>query len=357
MDRILDLDEGVHAAESTRRGWIHSPAFDLAFLILAPLAGFALAVVGLSYSVTLPAVIFAAAYVLGIPHYLASFAFFLGDENRAYARGAWPLFYVAPAAICVAVGLLYASRAAPVVHAVIFVWNIYHVATQSSGVLSLYRRLAGGGQEERRWAHGTLLAFNAAMALWSLDAFPPLRDSLVAIHRDLPVLVVQACLVAGAGCAIGYARQVRRRGFAFSAAEAACLASGLALFTPYLWIADANLATLTMLAGHFIQYLALVWLVSRRKYTPPAGSAAQRWLGRLGGSWPALLVFMATSGSLFFIFDKLSHAIGAYMLFMIAFNCLALVHFYLDGLIWAFRNPFIRRTVGPFLTLEAHRLR
>jgi hypothetical protein len=39
------------------------------------------------------------------------------------------------------------------------------------------------------------------------------------------------------------------------------------------------------------------------------------------------------------------------------FNALALVHFYIDGLIWAFRNPYIRRTVGPFLTLEGHRIR
>jgi hypothetical protein len=67
--------------------------------------------------------------------------------------------------------------------------------------------------------------------------------------------------------------------------------------------------------------------------------------------------FIALSGSGFFLFERATQALHVYVGFMIMFNSLALVHFYLDGLIWAFRTPYVRRTVGPFLTLESSRLR
>jgi len=356
MDKTLSLDEGVQAG-AQNPGWIHAPGFDLAFLLLPPLAGLAAALLAVQYTGAQPAVIFAGAYLLGIPHYLASFAFYCGDDNRAHARQHWPLFYAAPVAICAGVAAFYALAAAAIVHALLFVWNVYHVASQSSGVLSLYRRLAGGGQGERRLAHGTILFANAAMAMWAVERFAPLRDPLVALHPLLPQALLAACLALALGFGIAYARELRRRRFPLSMPERVSLASAILLFTPYLWISDPDFATLTMLMGHFIQYLALVWLLNRRKYGAQGGSRAQRWLARLSGSWTAPAAFIAASGTLFFLLERGSQALGAYLVFMVAFNSLALVHFYLDGLIWAFRSPYIRRTVGPFLTLDASRLR
>jgi hypothetical protein len=42
------------------------------------------------------------------------------------------------------------------------------------------------------------------------------------------------------------------------------------------------------------------------------------------------------------------------MVYIIAWNALTLVHFYLDGLIWAFRQAFVRQTFGPYLTPASH---
>lgn len=356
MDRAVSIDSGV-ALSAAHRGWIHSPAFDLAFFILPAGVAFALAAIGREYPFALPALTFAAAYLLGVPHYLASFAFFLGDENRAHARRFWALFYAGPVLICAVVALLYAAKSAWMVHAVLFVWNVYHVATQSSGVLSLYRRLSGGAHAERIVAHRMILFSNAAMAFWNLEPFAPLNDPLSAAHPALPRLLFCALALAALAFAIAYVRLVRRRGFPLSAAEGCCLATGLALFTPYLWLDDANFATLIMLAGHFVQYLAIVWLLNRRKYAPSDGSRAQRGMARAMRSWPSLAAFVVVSGCAFYLFDRGSQAMNAYVVFMVAFNCLALVHFYIDGLIWAFRNPYIRDTVGPHLTLQSHRLR
>jgi hypothetical protein len=133
MDKALDLEGGL-GIDPPRLGWIRSPAFDLSFFLLPALAGFTLAWVAIEFTGALPAVAFAGAYLLGIPHYLASFAFFCGDENREHARRSWALFYVMPVLICAAVAASYLLAAAALVHAVLFVWNIYHVASQSSGV-------------------------------------------------------------------------------------------------------------------------------------------------------------------------------------------------------------------------------
>ena len=356
MDKVLSLEEDL-AAERPHPGWIHSPAFDLSFLLLPALAGFALAGLAIGYANVRPAVAFTGAYLLGVPHYLASFVFFAGDENRAHARRHWVLFYVGPILICAAVASTYFLAAAFVIHALLFVWNVYHVASQSSGVLSLYRRLSGGGQAERRLAHGTILFSNAAMAAWGVDHFPPLRDPLVALHHALPTVLLVACITLAAGFGAAYARELRRRAFPISLPEAVCLATAILLFTPYLWIQESDFATLTMLMGHFIQYLAIVWLLGRRKYSTRQGSNPQRWLARVSRSWTAPAVLIVASGMLWFAFERSALALNAYIVFMVAFNSLALVHFYLDGLIWAFRDPYIRKTVGPFLTLESSRLR
>jgi hypothetical protein len=356
MDRIASLDDGL-VAGATSRGWIHSPPFDMGFLLFPALAGFALALIAVEYVGARPAVLFAGAYLLGVPHYLASFAFFCGDENRAHARRQWPLFYLVPVLILAGVAAFYLIAAAAVIHAILFVWNVYHVASQSSGVLSLYRRLSGGTQGERRLAHGTILFSNAAMASYAIEHFPPLRDPLVTIHPMLPQALLLGFGALAVGFAAAYARELRRRGFPLSLPELLCLGIAILLFTPYLWLADADFATLTMLMGHFVQYLAIVWLLSNRKYAPSAGSPAQRWIARLTRSWATPILFIVASGTLWALFERSTMALNAYIVFMVLFNSLALVHFYLDGLIWAFRDPYIRRTVGPFLTLDRSRLR
>ena len=68
-------------------------------------------------------------------------------------------------------------------------------------------------------------------------------------------------------------------------AEGLFLIAGLGFFYPYLFIKDSNIATLAMLLPHYVQYLALVWLLHRRKFgnatanrarLPPCGSISSR---------------------------------------------------------------------------------
>ncbi len=140
-----------------------------------------------------------------------------------------------------------------------------------------------------------------------------------------------------------------RRAGALSLPEGSFLVTSLLLFHPFLWVNDLELATLAMLTGHFFQYVALVWLLHRRKYGRASGSAAQRILGYLG-SRPAVLVATLLSAGLgVYAFTRVSAWLGMDTARMVIFNALVLNHFYLDGLFWAFRDPHVRQSLGPYL--------
>jgi hypothetical protein len=125
--------------------------------------------------------------------------------------------------------------------------------------------------------------------------------------------------------------------------------TGLTLFHPYLWIPDSARATFAMLLPHYVQYLGLVWLLHRRKFPEPVGSRAQAFLQRLSASNLALLVALSCAGLGFFAVKELLSRVGYLPLFEATYLLLAFVHFYIDGLFWAFRDPHVRHTMGPYL--------
>jgi hypothetical protein len=135
--------------------------------------------------------------------------------------------------------------------------------------------------------------------------------------------------------------QRHRQGPSFRAAELAFLATSLLLFHPYLWVRDINLATLGMLLGHFIQYLGIVWLLNSRKLADGTGSLAQRALSRLWRDPWVLAPALVATGALFMVLQIKLMAVTI---------ALVLLHFYLDGLFWAFKQPEVRRAMVPYLT-------
>ncbi|MGB7848166.1 MAG: hypothetical protein WBL63_21325, partial [Candidatus Acidiferrum sp.] len=151
-----------------------------------------------------------------------------------------------------------------------------------------------------------------------------------------------------------YFNSLRQRAKPMRTPELTFVLSSLLLFHPYLWVRDLNLATAGMLMGHYLQYLGIVWLLNRRKYSTPEGSGRQRMLSSISTRTPLLLLALVSVGLVFFVADRGSSWLGIRMSYVILWNSLALVHFYLDGLIWAFKDPFVRQSIGPFLTPESH---
>lgn len=339
------------------RGWIESAPYDLALLTLSPAAGLLFALVNQTTQYGRLAGLLVL-YFVGIPHYLSTFTFYFGDENREHYRLRWTAFFLGPLIIFSSVLLVQVMDVKGVVAAVIFTWNIYHVSLQSAGILTLYRRLNGGDQREKRWANLTILSVNAAMSFWFVNYFAPVYDLLVFVHPSAPMVLRYACIATAVVAGCGYAVHLLRRPGPVRMPERVFLVSSVLLFHPYLWMTDYHAATVTMLTGHFIQYLGIVWLLNRRKYGPQVGgSTVQRWLTKVSSRPQSMLGTLLLAGALFLFMDRgSSRFVGLHAGYDIVWGSLVLIHFYLDGLVWAFRDSFVRKTVGPYLLLESHQV-
>jgi hypothetical protein len=329
--------------------WIESPSFDLGFLILAPLLTLPLAL-GALYLHNGFAL---AGLVLAFAHYASSFAFYFWDENRPHHRRRWVAFYAGPLLIGLTLLALVLYRVPLVVQVALFFWNAVHVARQSCGILSLYRHRAGvADPRHKQAANAAILAVNLWFCLWNIETHAEVRRLLTAVSPSLPGLLWLGCGAMAAAMlarALAAYRQRAAEGRAPGLPELTLFVSSLALFHPYLWIADSGRATFAMLLPHYVQYLALVWLLQRRKLRSTSGSPAQELLRRVSGNTIGLTVALAGVGLAAFAFRELLARAGHAPVFDALFLLLAFVHFYVDGLFWAFRDPHVRRSIGPYL--------
>jgi hypothetical protein len=329
-------------SRSAAGGWIESPAFDLSFFILSPLAGLALLLASSEHNVTL--LTLAAATLIGGPHYLATYSFYFWDDTAAYHRRRWFAYFVVPILIILAVGVVAWLQIPYVIIVIIYFWNAYHVARQSCGIQSIYRHRAGAFDPRLKTiTNAAIISTSLAMAVAHLDWYPALHAFLSKFSPHLPdALRYGALLIAIVSLArLGVSMiQRQRQGPAFSVAELAFLVTSLLLFHPYLWVRDADLATLGMLMGHFIQYLGIVWLLNGRKLADGTGSLGQRALSRLWRDPWLLVPALVAGGALFMVLQINLMAVTV---------ALVLLHFYLDGLFWAFKQPEVRRAIAPHL--------
>lgn len=338
-------------SRSVYRGWIESPSFDLPLFVLSPLAGLLFLALALGVPAQYAFLVQAAAfYFVAVPHYMSTYTFFLGDDNLDYYRSRRLAFFGGPLLITLAVVLLWVLHFPPVIQAAVFVWNVWHVARQNGGILAMYRRLNNGARAEHLPAHGAILGVSAGMACWNIERYAPVGGPLVDLDPAAPhLLALGFFLLGGISLALLLPR-LFRAGRRVSAQELAFLGGSLVMFHPYLWVEDYTLATLGMLMGHFLQYLAIVWLLHHRKYGPhPAGSPAQRLLATVSARTALIAVFIALSGLFFLAANHTTAALGVPSVYTVSWFAFTFIHFYLDGLIWAFRRPFVRESVGSYL--------
>ncbi len=337
---------GSHRATA----WIQSPAFDLCAFILSPLVALPILLLApAGYSVLALTV----GALLGGPHYFSTFAFFFWDETREDQRAQWPIFFLTPAVIAGSIWLMAAVQVPYLIQVAVYVWNTIHVARQSCGILSIYRHRAGVTDPRlKSIVNGAVISTSAAMAFSHIEWYPTLFRFMTLLWSGLPrtVSLFTAAAAVVAVTRLGYSLWRRlRSGSAPSAAELACLVTSLLLFHPYLWVHDASRATQGVLLGHFVQYLGLVWLVHRRKFGAPGARMSPVWLARLSTNLPLLAVTGLGVGLLFLFPQLFIHYPLVDSIFEPWFLSLALVHFYLDGLFWAFKRPEVRRQLGSFL--------
>lgn len=333
-------------------GWIQSPAYDLSFFVLAPLLTLPLVFAILNGAPRLTLV----GFVLAFAHYLSTFSFFFWDENRAYHRARWLAFFGGPVVIGLAFFLMVWLRS-PLLQLALLAWNSYHVSRQSCGLLSLYRHRAGiADPQQKELANHAIILTNGWFVLWNIETHNEVFPLLTGIGAALPAVLFGALGVLALLAVVRLVSGLRARAAAGRAAglpELALLGMSLAFFHPYLWLASSEGATFVMLLPHYVQYLALVWLLHRRKFKEPSGSRGQVALQRLSARLPLLLGALALGGLAFLAGKVVLTRLGHVAVFEATYLLLAFVHFYLDGLFWAFKDPHVRRSMGPPLLLGA----
>ena len=342
----------ARAAFATRRGrWIESPLFDLTFFVLGPVLTL-LIVWGSLLNMRFAAYL---GFLLAFSHYLSTLSFFAWDENRPRHRARWLAFYGGPFFITAAFCLLLVYRVPIVIQFVLFFWNVFHVSRQSCGLASLYRHRNGVTAAGQRSAtNAALLAMNFWFCLWNIESHPEVIPVFAFIGPDFArrLWIAAGVLALAMLARLLWTLAARARaGQPPSGPELLILTTGIALFHPFLWLADSGGATFSMLLPHYVQYLGIVWLLHRRKFAEGSeGSPPQRVLQRLSTSTPLWISTLLSAALGLLVLKVTAHRVGHAAAFESFYLLVAMVHFYLDGLFWAFSDPHVRRTMAPYLT-------
>lgn len=340
-------------AASEQKRWIESPRYDLALLSLSPLCGFFIAMAALYFGeqrLLQANFIETMFFLLGMPHYLSTYSFFMGDENVAYYRTRKVAFFVAPILI---VGFLTASLALHLyilVTLVVDTWNVFHVSRQSMGILSIYRhRGRGNNMAEKLAANSALFCVCAGLYCIRIDRQDSFGHYLGMLPWNPGPYLTPVLLTIGLVALGVLLTRMRRRGSGIGAPELVFLLSSCLLFAPYMFIHYRPLASTAMLTGHYIQYLGILWLLNHRKYAGMAGSIRQAALARMSANPMRVITGLAVVSLAVFGIDRIVHVMHANAFHTWWLNIVVLLHFYFDGLFWAFKHPYVRGSIGPYL--------
>ena len=344
---IADLPIGLRA-QIERAGWIHSATFDSFLLIFAPLV--TLPIVAAVYF-RIPWLAIGGGLTLAFAHYFSTVAFFFWDENREYYRTRWLAFACGPVLITIVLFLLRGFNVPYVIQFVVFFWNTIHVSRQNCGILSIYRNKAGikdPGMAQRHAANGAIISVSLFLAVWNIDTHSEVSALLGIVPGNLNLYVKVTIGAIAAIQLLQLGLTLVRRKEMLGLPETLFLASSLGFFWPYLFIRDSETATFAMLLPHYVQYLALVWLLHRRKFGHESVGAPAPLL-RLSASLTYLLPVLFSVGFFFYLMQQYVPAGAGRWWLQTIYLLIAILHFYYDGLIWSFRRPHVRQTILPFL--------
>lgn len=337
------------SGQRSKGAWIVSPGFDLALLVFVPLLTLPV-IAGLYWQIPLLAI--GGGITLAFAHYGSSLAFYFWQENHEYHKKRWLAFYAGPIILAAVYLLILGFRIPYAIQFVLFFWNTFHVAKQNCGILSIYRNGAGvTDMEQRNLANRAIIAVSLFLALWNINTHKEVSALFGLVSSDLSLIVrvISGVVAILALAQLGIA--LRRRlggGTGIGAPELLFLLASLAFFYPYLVIKSSEVATFAMLLPHYVQYMAIVWLLHRRKFGQAESGvpALLRWMSK---HIAVLVPMLFAAGFTFYLLHLFSLQYGHMYLFEGVYLLIALEHFYMDGLIWSFKQPHVRQTIGKFL--------
>ncbi|MCC6493315.1 MAG: tetratricopeptide repeat protein [Pirellulales bacterium] len=363
------MSTSANTATATPRAWIVSPAWDLTYLLLTPLAIVPAVLIAARQWLAPEQVDLAVIAFASLGHHLPGFMRAYGDR-ALFARFRWRFLLAPPLVFALALAFTPPRRLADAfsvpwshlhgLELILLAWGTWHGLMQTYGFMRIYdlRR----GMHDRRTArldHALCLAmfvagvvfsdtrmFGVAAAMWQsgLPLFGP--DSLKALRV--------ICGVLGAAVLLAYGLNLLdlwRRGIPLNGLKL-LLAAATSWFYWYCGRLSTNvLIGIAMFEiYHAVQYNAIVWVYNRRLCERAgAGFGPLAFLFRdrrsmLGAylaaiaAYSSIRFFTAQPGDRLFSGDL----DNARQWLVAAFAASSLLHFYYDGFIWKVSEPTTR---------------
>jgi hypothetical protein len=351
------VDAPYRPAAAVRRGWIESPGYDLGLLSLTPLLGVVVCGAYAAFGIPALAISSVSLFLLGMPHYFSTYAFLFDDTNARSCHARKAAFYLGPFAIMAFLTGSLLLHFYWLVAVVVDVWNVFHVSRQSAGILSIYRHL-GGGDNRREKLPANLAIVGTSAGLYAVFvADQPSFHHYLAPFPLIERFLGPALLVLGFGALVSLVWAMGRRRIGAPGPEVLFLGSSLLLFLPYVLIDSRSTASSAMLAGHYVQYLGILWLLNHRKYGhETGGSLRQQLLARASRSTKSILLLLVGIVAASIAVDRVVHFANAVAFHTWVLNLVVLLHFYFDGLFWSFKRREVRDSIAPYLIQPERRL-
>ncbi len=236
------------------------------------------------------------------------------------------------------------------IRTIIFYWASWHFASQSWGILRLYQRRQNALGFETRIEKPLIFLPALFCVAHRLYTGPWTLFGVEIWHPTL-----RAWMVNGLGAFIillsGFYLYIaisRRRLNAIRVVY--LLSSAFGFYMPYIVIRDGTSAFAAAALWHAIQYIGIVWLYNRRRYSglsdPEARAIAH--VSQPGRSLQYVgLIALCAAGVYAVAFAASRVAgVGFQSFALTVWTALTLGHYYLDGVIWKFKQYDLRPLSG-----------
>ena len=352
------------AVAAPRSAWIVGPRFDLLFfstgwllplLVVAPLG---------SLASGLPAgffTIWVYHLFIRLPHFGAMFLnTYLRREQLDYFRKHWVRYFVVPVAILalyaapLATPEAYGSSFGSVIAHVAYVWGYQHIGMQNYGILQIYRMRSGVAVDPSaaRFEKAIFYTIIIAVAvhnhlLPTLSGRVGYASAATASTLDGAFFVVLAGLVA-----IYLVRGFRRGGFTLPALLYLAVSLAAMIQWPFYRDLPAGSWFLVFNGHHSVAYLGLLFMMGWNRREPgapltPGRACAEyaKFIAPLVGFALVLLIGVVVYSSARATVLDTEYAGGSLEVLLGFF----VTHYYVEAMVWKFRNPHVRRTTLPLL--------
>ncbi|MBI5200731.1 MAG: hypothetical protein HY925_04010, partial [Elusimicrobia bacterium] len=304
-------------------GWIHSPAYDLAFFFFPSLLAVAAGILCLAAPALVGPLWWAWVWLIEGPHLAATYSRLYLDEREREDKARLLRLTPVPILACLAIWAAWLATDSPLPFELLLgaaaVASYYHGARQHYGIMSLYHRCAGSGPRERNvdyWYLHIMLAALFAIPLLSLAT----NRMILGLPLELPsalkwvlsalesaLLLYTLWYVADIVRRKRQGRSIRPPLFALGPVGGLAVV-GVFLVGPHepLYATPINneqlFLVVTLMGGiyHGVEYLGISLLVDRRRHEKMESAWSQI------AKRPALAYAVFVAGSLAYVLLKAS---------------------------------------------------